>query len=142
MEQKNNIFVGKMLKDYEICHFKNEDGSYNLVTCPIRNTESVASLLPTYLGRDIIKVGNVVIYPPEFFCPLDSSGINFHKTSNTFSIHWFSATWLSEDEMVIHQWRIFCGKCQKYLGKKLGKYVARILYLFQPQKRNILKKYN
>ena len=46
---------------------------------------------------------------------------------------------LSDEEVIIHDWRVFLGKCEKYLGKKVGRLFARIVYLFRPKKRNILK---
>ncbi|MGE9975890.1 glycosyltransferase [Coprococcus catus] len=75
-----------------------------------------------------------------YFCPLEPTGVNIRKTKHTYSIHWFSASWLSDEEMIIHEWRIFSGKCEKYLGRKMGHIIARFIYLFQPQKRKVLKK--
>lgn len=141
--EKGNNIVKVMMEAYYDDIFLKEDGSYNMVTCPVKNTESIASYLPSVLSKEeIIHIDNATIYPPEYFCPLDSSGVNWTKTKNTYSIHWFSASWLSEDETIIHNWRIFLGKSEKYFGKKVGRLVARIVYLLQPKKRKVLKKYS
>lgn len=137
--EKGNNIVKKMMEEYYNASFFNEDGSYNMMTCPVRNTVSIATYLPSIMGKDVIHIKDAVIYPPEFFCPLEPSCVNLNKTNNTYSIHWFSASWLSDEEVIIHDWRVFLGKCEKYLGKKVGRLFARIVYLFRPKKRNILK---
>ena len=137
---KGNPIVRKMMTDYSDEHFLNADGSYNKKTCPVRNTESISDLLPEKLDGKIMNIGNATLFPPEFFCPLSSDGKTMRKTENTFSIHWFSASWLSKEEMVVHEWRIFLGKCERYLGKKFGKPFARFIYLFMPGKRSVLKR--
>lgn len=137
---KGNTVIEYMLLDYLDKHFLNKDGTYDKTTCPIRNTKAIAHLLPDNSFNDeIIQIEGAILYPPEFFCPLSSDGKNMKKTANTFSIHWFSASWLSEEEMIVHEWRIFLGKCERYLGNTFGKIFARFIYLFMPKKRNVLK---
>ena len=134
-----NPVVAAMLRDYDDVHFHREDGSFDLTTCPIRNTNSIAHLLPAE-RKGVIRIHNAAIYPPEWFCPLSADGLTIRKTPNTHSIHWYSATWLTEDQMVVHKYRIFRGRCEKHFGKRLGGYIARAVYLFQPKKRKILKR--
>ena len=139
--QKSNSVVKRMMEDYYDIHFFKDDGSYNMITCPVRNTASISAFLPSNMGKGkIISIKDAVIYPTEYFCPLEPTGVNLRKTQHTYSIHWFSASWLSDEEMIIHEWRIFSGKCEKYLGRKMGHFIARFIYLFQPQKRKVLKK--
>lgn len=136
-----NAVVEQMLQGYTDLHFKSSDGSYDLLPCPVRNTASIKHLLPLDFQKEsIVVIKDAVIYPAEYFCPLSADGLTLNITKNTYSIHWFSATWLSEDEMVVHKWRIFKGKCEKLFGKKAGQLVARGIYLFRPQKRAVLKK--
>ena len=112
--EKGNNIVKVMMEAYYDDSFFNKDGSYNMVTCPVKNTESIASYLPTVLSKEITYIDNAAIYSPEYFFPLDSSGVNWTKTKNTYSIHWFSAPRLSEEETIIHNWRNFLGKSEKY----------------------------
>lgn len=138
---KGNKFVECMLKDYENIHFLNPDGTYDKMPCPIRNTSAVAHFLPEQFDeKQSIELENATIYPPEFFCPLSADGKTMKQTNNTYSIHWYSASWLSEDEMVVHQWRWFKNKCERYFGTTLGRYIARCVYLFKPKARTILKR--
>ena len=139
--EKGNSVVGAMLRDYNDIHFKQADGSLDLTACPIRNTASIAHLLPQNItGNEIVHIPDAVIYPPEWFCPLSADGSKMKKTANTHSIHWYSATWLSEDQMVVHKYRIFRKRCEQMFGKSLGGYVARLVYFFLPQKRAVLKR--
>lgn len=40
-------------------------------------------------------IDGLFIYPDDYFCPLDRNTGKLNITSNTYSIHWFSASWLS-----------------------------------------------
>ena len=138
---KNNPIVSAMLEDYNNIHFRLSDGTLDKLPCPIRNTNAITSYLPEdFNPSTIVRIQDAVIYPPEYFCPLSADGITMRKTQNTYSIHWFSATWLTEDQMVVHKYRVFRGKCEKLLGKRLGGYTARFVYLFYPKRRAVLKR--
>lgn len=139
--EKHNPVVGAMLTDYNSIHFRQPDGYLDKLPCPIRNTNAIAVYLPEKIDlTSIVQIKDAVIYPPEYFCPLSSDGVTMKKTKNTHSIHWFSATWLSADEMIVHQYRIFRGKCEKKFGTRCGSFIARFVYLFYPTKRKVLKR--
>ena len=138
---KKNKLVDCMLKDYENICFINKDGTYDKLPCPIRNTNAIASFLPQrIIPGTVISIEDGNIYPAEYFCPLSADGKSMKKTKNTYSIHWYSASWLSKDEMVVHKWRLFKNKCERYFGITIGGYIARCVYLFKPRERAILKK--
>lgn len=44
------------------------------------------------------------VYSRDYFCPIDFWG-NWNRTKNTYSIHYFSASWLSEEEEKKHRIR-------------------------------------
>lgn len=138
---KENPVVGAMLSSYDKIHFRLPDGSLDKLPCPVRNTCAIAEFLPEkYNATAVQRTEYATFYPPAYFCPLSADGITMKKTKDTHSIHWFSATWLSEDERVVHEYRVFRGKCEKVLGKRLGGYVTRGIYLLLPRKREILKR--
>lgn len=139
--EKENLVVGTMLRDYDHIHFRLPDGILDTLPCPVRNTKAIATFLPEeYDGKMVLHTQYATFYTPDYFCPLSSDGLTMRKTKNTHSIHWFAATWLSPDEKIVHEYRIFRGKCEKHLGKCLGGYVARFVYLFYPRKREVLKR--
>ena len=138
---KWNTVVELMIKDYAGKHFLLSDGKYDTTTCPVRNTNSIKHLFPTnYDQMKSFKIQGAVLFPPEYFCPLNPGTGILQKTSNTYSIHHYTATWLSEDQQVVHQWRLFKRKCEKKFGKWLGGYIARAVYLFFPEKRKVLRR--
>lgn len=139
--EKRNGIVKTMLQEYDGIHFINEDGSFDTLTCPIRNTNSIQYLLPKTMDYDkVTKIKDATIFPREYFCPLSADGSEMLKTKNTYSIHWFTATWLSPEEKIVHDYRVFRKRCENKLGKKYGRLFARAVYLFRPGKRKILKK--
>ncbi len=138
--EAGNQVVKCMLQGYENIHFSNRDGSFDLLPCPVRNTNSVKHLLPRNMNLDVItKIQDAAIYPREYFCPLSADCSEMKKTRNTYSIHWYSASWLSTEEKVVHDFRVFKGRCEKRLGKRFGSLLARGVYLFRPRERRILK---
>ncbi len=138
--ESGNAIIKCMLQDYESIHFQCPDGSIDTLPCPIRNTESIRHLLPEKLDYGgITRIHGATLFPREFFCPLSADGTTMKKTENTYSIHWFTASWLTTEQKIVHDYRVFRGRCEKKLGKKLGSLVARGVYLFRPRERNVLK---
>lgn len=138
--EKRNPIVKMMLNDYDSIRFKKEDGSFDELACPLRNTRAIKHLLPKDMDYDVITtINHARIYPKEYFCPLSADGSIMKKTQNTHSIHWFTASWLSEEEKVIHDYRVFRNKCELLFGNKIGSLISRSIYLFKPRKRKILK---
>lgn len=43
----------------------------------------------------IQTVGDIIIYPSDYFNPLDDATGRLKTTTNTHSIHWYSKTWLN-----------------------------------------------
>ena len=85
-----------LLKDhievYKTAQFVQEDGTYDQTPC----TKYTTNLLVTKgLVTDGTKqiVEDLVLYPEEYFNPLDSLTGKLKKTKNTYSIHWYAASW-------------------------------------------------
>ncbi len=83
-----------VLNAYESASFINNDGSENHKTVGEFFTDALRrnGLLPD--GRYQEKDG-IAVYPKEFFCPLDDSTGVLRRTENTYTIHWYSKTWIS-----------------------------------------------
>ena len=84
-----------ILDKYANHHFLNEDGSYNTTYAVVKLTTDIL----TSFGMENIKgIQNVVgihIYPKCYFNPFDDATGRLHKTKETYTIHWFSKTWLN-----------------------------------------------
>ncbi len=94
---KNDPVVKAMRDYYNSFTFLNEDGTQNLRPSPYYNTKALAAL---GLNQDnsIQTIGNIKVFPYEYFCPVDWKTHKCKITPNTYSIHHFDASWLSQEE--------------------------------------------
>lgn len=92
-EAKNHII--KDLRDmYNNMSFYKEDGTINLTPSPYYITDFLVS---KGLKRDdsIQMIGNMKIYPSEYFAAKDYDTGVVHRTENTISIHQYNASWMT-----------------------------------------------
>ena len=86
------------LRYYDNASFLNPDGSANVTT----NVEVLTNLC---LQRGLVLndkfqiVDGLAIYPREVFCPVDYDTMKLRKTRKTVTIHWFSGSWHTEEEL-------------------------------------------
>ena len=103
--------VQAMIEAYKQLHFTNADGSLNAVGCPRLNTDVLERFGLVRNGQEQLA-GGIHVYPADRFNPLDSATGRLKKTENTWSIHWYSMSWLPKHVR---------------LKAKLGRMVRRIL---------------
>ena len=109
-------FYREVLDDYEKSSFYNEDGTLNLYTIVQRTTD----LLCKYglkNTKDIQQVAGITIYPAEYFCPINMDNGKLQITSNTYSIHWYAASWVDRKS-------VFRGKVYRFINRSFGKNIA------------------
>lgn len=110
-----------ILVDYQQAHFINDDGSFNYETV----VDRVTNILKRHgfiKCENIQKIAEITLYPSEYFCPLDYATGKLNITENSYSIHWYDASWLDEDmkkrrnrsEKIRN---MFPGRIGTYLGK-------------------------
>lgn len=113
--EAGGIIVKKMLEEYN----PYLSGDNETAGCPILNT---AALCKEGLKQDgtLQKINGAVIYPKEYFNPLESTTGKLFKTENTYSIHWYSMSWLPQRQRlkskvtkVFH--RLFGTDCFRFL---------------------------
>lgn len=127
-EKKDRIYK-EIIDHYKTLHFVNEDGTYNKKTV----VEYVSNLLyrkglPEKSEKDniIYMVEGITIYPWEFFCPMAYETGEITLTKNTYTIHHFTASWKSKEEMEMKK---TYDKLVGFLGKNKGKYVFQIVII-------------
>lgn len=101
--EKGNKVIEEMLFEYKGKHFKLAEGIYDTTPCPRRNTEVLLRYGYQYSALNIWSNDNITVYPPEFFCPMDSVTGELTITPNTYSIHHYSALWISDGEKQLEQ---------------------------------------
>ena len=86
------------LAHYDTASFLKEDGSADITT----NVEVLTGLC---MNRGLACndrfqiVDGLAIYPREVFCPVDFETKKLKRTRKTVTIHWFSGSWHTEEEL-------------------------------------------
>ena len=105
--------VEAMLAEYDTLL----NGKNGTIGCPKLNTKALVKLGLVQNGLEQ-KVQDAVIYPPAFFNPYDSATGELKRTSETVSIHWYAASWMSKRQKMR-------GAISKPLHRLLGKDFSR-----------------
>lgn len=98
--QAGHPLYKRMLDGYVNLNFILENGE--------KNPFSMIPMLTEFLVNDGLKIESsiqnideVIIYPPDFFNPLDDLLGKLNKTSNTRTIHWYSKTWMKQEYVAV-----------------------------------------
>lgn len=91
--------IQAMIDEYKKLHFTNPDGTVNTVGCPHLNSDVMEQFGLVRNGREQMVAG-IHVYPADYFNPLDSVTGKLTKTENTYSIHWYSMSWLPKHTLM------------------------------------------
>ncbi len=95
--ESHHPFIGELLDDYKHRHFKKPDGTVDLTPSP--TCQSPIFLKHGFSGKDEKQiVDGVIVYPSEFFCPKSFKTGILSLTGNTYSIHHFDGSWLTDGQ--------------------------------------------
>lgn len=110
-EARHQFFID-FLNSYNNRHFINADGTLNQTT----NVEEMTRRLTVDYGirRDgqMQTVGNITVFPTDYFCPYDYINGRLKRTENTYSIHWYGQTWIKHSSLrrrLSQWWHRLCG---------------------------------
>ena len=87
--------IGAMIAEYKTLHFLNPDGSINAVGCPHLNSDVMERFGLVRNGQEQLVAG-IHVYPEDYFNPMDSTTGKLTKTEHTYSVHWYSMSWLGK----------------------------------------------
>lgn len=92
-----NDLIKQMRDLYNDLSFYEDDGKLNLQPSPYYNT---LVLKKNGLVPDNTKqtVADITVFSSEYMCPINWKNQKCIKTENTFSIHHFNGSWLSDEE--------------------------------------------
>ena len=85
--------IQAMIEEYKKLHFAGDDGSVTLVGCPHLNTDVMERFGLVRNGKEQV-VSGIHVYPEDYFNPMDSVTGKLTRTKNTYSIHWYSMSWI------------------------------------------------
>lgn len=96
--EKDFPLFREFLSYYDTAQYYNPDGTENITT----NVEVLTALCEKYgfLPNDTFQVvQGFAVYPREYFCPVDFDTEKLHRTRKTVVIHWFAASWHTQEEL-------------------------------------------
>lgn len=96
--EAGNPFILEHMQQYDNLSFINPDGSYNKKPSPQYTTEILLRHGLDRDGEEIQYLDHITVYPTEFFCPKSFSTGLIERTSNTFSIHHYDASWFTDED--------------------------------------------
>ena len=108
--------VQAMIDEYKKLHYMQPDSSVMPVGCPRLNSAVLERFGLIRNGQEQIVAG-IHVYPDDYFNPMDSTTGKLTKTENTYSIHWYSMSWLPK---------------RTQMKAKLGRIVRRIMEIGKP----------
>ena len=114
--EPHNAFLQAFLEDYNHRNFTNPDGTLNQTT----NVEEITSRFLTQHNLERNgkqqQVGDFTVYPTDYFSPYDYINGQVRTTANTYSIHWFSQSWIKRSKWktrLSQWWHRICGTQMK-----------------------------
>ena len=129
---KNNGLLKNMMEDYNDIPFILNNGLYDNLPCPDRNSHVFLEYGFIINGKTQI-IDNNAVFSAEYFCPRQWDDKTIKLTKNTYSIHHYTASWKTKEEIKKQE------KYQKRIKKhiKIEKREKRVL-LFKSKIKKIL----
>lgn len=118
---KGQAMLKEFLDEYDNLPFIKQNGEYDLTT----NVERITNCCLKYglvLNNTEQTVNGFKLYPYDYLCPLNANTRKWNITDNTYTIHHFSGSWLSDEEK--HYVKLF-QKYNKFLPSKVASYLAK-----------------
>lgn len=87
----------ELLNYYESIHFKKKDGTLD-ITSNVTTITNIMKNKGLKQNNELQTVEEFTLYPKEYFCPIDYPTKTKTITENTYTIHWFSGSWVSNKD--------------------------------------------
>ena len=97
-EAKNPI-IAEFISLYNNTKFVKEDNSLDQTTNVERFTDLLINKYVLSLNGKLQNLNNIKIYPTDYFCPYDYINGKLLQSKNTFSIHWYSQSWINRSSL-------------------------------------------
>lgn len=115
--EPNCEIVIENMKIYEKMNVIDSSVDFSVMPCPYYTTELLKEKGVQFPIRTVQKCDNVTIYPNDYFNPYDWASKKLKITSNTYSIHHYTASWMTikQKRGVIeqHYYKIYSNKYGK-----------------------------
>lgn len=129
---KNQI-IKENMEVYDKINLFDIQGNFSVNPCPFYTTKLLENKGILFPVKSIVKNNDLTIYPNDYFNPYDWATKKLKITSNTYSIHHYSATWMTKHQKmgIIEQ------HYYKIIKEKFGEKIANVWsYLYWCKKEN------
>lgn len=116
--EPNNPIIKKIMSYYENTHYIFPDGRINQIPIVPITTDILKGYGLKQSCTKPYNCGGITIYPWEYFCPLEFLSSKLEITQNTYTIHHYSATWMSWYDKLKMKKGYYGLKIKKILGIK------------------------
>lgn len=90
---KGHPFFAQIVDHYQHIHFVRWNGKSTAIV--MHHTDMFLDYdHKVVLENGIVRVNDMLIYPPEYFCPYDYFRKEMHITENTRTIHHYTTSWI------------------------------------------------
>lgn len=93
-----NKFLYDNMAVYETLDFLDKNGEFVVSPCPYYTTNLLKEKGVKFPIKTVTEYNDIYIYPNEYFNPYDWASQKLKKTSNTYSIHHYSASWMTQQQ--------------------------------------------
>lgn len=112
--EKHIEILKELMADYQDIPFILPDGTADRTPCPERNTQVFLKHGLRQDGSKQILDNSILILPAIYLCPIDCESGLRRYSRKTISVHWYGASWLTEEEnarkkkriAIIRRWMI------------------------------------
>ena len=101
--EKGNVFIKKLLQEYDGMHFFKEDGTMDLTTNVVRITRT-ACQYGLKLNNTKQTIEQFTFYPKDYFCPKNCRTMGIELTGNSYTIHHFTGSWDTDVKKGYRRW--------------------------------------
>lgn len=118
--EAENPFVVENKMYYETANFYTRDGAFAPKIC-VDITTDILLHYGLKKSNEVQNLHAVTVYPTDYFCPLRMGKSKPVITKNTYSIHWYDASWYSGSPL-IHKLNYKLIPLKIIIKKILGRY--------------------
>lgn len=126
--KKNQELFKELLHEYNDIHFVRKDGTYDTTTNVVRIT-NICLKYGLKLNNSFQVVNGFALFPKDYFCPKDYVTKKINLTKNTYTIHHFDGSWLSEEaKYTVDLTRKFSEILPKKMANLMALFISRSKY--------------
>lgn len=130
---RDNEWIGMLLRDYSTRHFILSDGTYDMTTNVVVISHLTAEYYNFKLDGMRKEFGeNMILLPFDYLCAKSYLTGEVIRTDNTYTIHHFKGSWLSDDQKrQVELYRKYYEKLSYLPFDWLNEKVAKVLSVWQ-----------